>query len=136
MKQYIKRKSKKYIKVGWILSILLSILLLLDGVMKLIQPDEVVIATTALGYSEHSILTIGIILIFSTLLYLYPRTSLIGIIMLTGYLGGAIATHFRVGNPLFSHQLFPVYIIVLLWLSLAMRNHRFKDLIFHKNTSE
>lgn len=114
-------KNKRSTKIGWAISILISLMLMLDGVMKIIQPTEVIEATTQLGYSENSILSIGIILIVSTILYLFPRTSFLGAILLTGFLGGAVATHFRIDNPLYSQQLFPVYLGIFVWLGVALR---------------
>lgn len=114
-------KSNRSTKIGWAISILISLMLMLDGVMKIIQPIEVIEATTQLGYNENSILSIGIILIIITILYLFPRTSFLGAILLTGFLGGAVATHFRIDNPLYSHQLFPVYLGIFVWLGVALR---------------
>jgi len=115
-------KNKRKTRTGWIISILTSAMLLLDGVMKIIQPIEVIQATTELGYSANSISTIGVILIVCTILFLIPKTSVWGALLLTGYLGGAVATHFRMDNPLFSHQLFPVYLGVLVWIGISLRN--------------
>lgn len=114
-------KNNRSTKIGWAISILISLMLMLDGVMKIIQPIEVIEATTQLGYSENSILRIGVILIISTILYLFPKTSFLGAILLTGFLGGAVATHFRIDNPLYSHQLFPVYLGIFVWLGVALR---------------
>ena len=72
---------------------------------------------------------IGVVLLVCTLLYALPRTSMLGAVLLTGYLGGAIATHVRVGNPLFSHVLFPVYLGVMLWGGLFLRDTRVRGLI-------
>ena len=114
-------KNNRSTKIGWAISMLISLMLMLDGVMKIIQPIEVIEATTQLGYSENSILRIGVILIISTILYLFPKTSFLGAILLTGFLGGAVATHFRIDNPLYSHQLFPVYLGIFVWLGVALR---------------
>jgi DoxX-like family len=80
----------------------------MDGVMKLIKPVPVVEATVRLGYPESVIQSLGIVLLVCTILYAIPRTSILGAILLTGYLGGAVAANVRVGNPLFSNTLFPV----------------------------
>jgi hypothetical protein len=94
-----------------------------DIVMKFMKPDEVITTTVnELGYQEHHIATMGILLLISTILYVIPKTSILGAVLLTGYLGGAIATHLRVDNPLFSHLLFPVYFGILLWGGLWLRN--------------
>jgi DoxX-like protein len=122
------RASKTKIWVGRIVSALPVLFLLVDGVMKLIKPPIVVEATLQLGYPESVILGVGIVLIASTILYLIPRTSVLGAILLTGYLGGATATHVRVGGPLFS-ILFPVIFGVLIWLGLYLRDERLRELI-------
>src|SRR4026207_1909570 len=114
---------------GRIMSWLPALFLLIDGVMKLFKPAVVVEATVKLGYAENTILPIGIVLTVCTILYLIPRTAVLGAILLTGYLGGAVATHVRVGSPLFSHILFPVYVAVLLWGGLYLRDERLRALI-------
>jgi len=111
------------------MSALPALFLLLDGIMKLIKPEPVVKATIELGYPESVIFNLGIILLACVVLYLIPRTSILGAILLTGYFGGAIATHVRVGNPLFSHVLFPVYLAVLVWGGLFLREPRLRTLI-------
>jgi len=84
--------------------------------------------TLQLGYPESVILGLGIILLACTVVYLMPRTAILGAILLTGYLGGAVATHVRVGSPLFSHVLFPVYLGVLIWGGLYLRDERLRAL--------
>ena len=114
---------------GIIVSALPALFLLMDAVGKLVQPRAVVEGTTVLGYAEDVILPLGIVLLACTVLYIIPRTALLGAILLTGYLGGAVATHVRLGNPLFTHQLFPVYLGVLIWLGLWLRDPRLKSLV-------
>jgi hypothetical protein len=97
--------------------------------MKLIKPPPVVQATVDLGYPESSIIGLGIVLLACVVLYVIPKTSLLGAILLTGYLGGAVATHVRVGSPLFTHTLFPVYLGVLVWGGLFLRDPRIRMLI-------
>ena len=121
--------SKKSLLAGRILSALPVLFLLMDGVMKLVKPAMVVEGTTTLGYSESVILPLGIILLACTILYVIPQTAVLGAILLTSYLGGAVATHVRVGNPLFTHILFPVYLGVLLWGGLFFRDERVRALI-------
>ena len=121
--------SKKMLLAGRIMSALPVLFLLMDGVMKLIKPAPVVEATVHLGYPESVILPLGVVLLFCTVLYLIPQTSVLGTILLTGYLGGAVATHVRVGNPLFTHTLFPIYLGVLIWGGLYLRDGRVRDLI-------
>ena len=107
--------SKRRLWTGRAMSTLAALFLFVDGVMKLAKPASVVEATIQLGYPENVILGIGVVLLVCVLLYVIPNTSILGAILLTGYLGGAIATQVRVGNPLFSHTLFPVYIALLIW---------------------
>jgi DoxX-like family len=114
---------------GRVASTLAGLFLLMDGVMKLIKPEPVVKATVELGYPESVILGLGIVLLVCVILYLIPRTSVLGAILLTGYLGGAVATHVRVGNPFFTHTLFPVYVAVLVWGGLYLRDRRLGRLI-------
>jgi DoxX-like family len=120
--------SKGMLWTGRILSILAALFLLMDGVGKLIKPAPVVEATVQLGYPESVILGLGIVLIASTLLYLIPRTSVLGAVLLTGYLGGAVSTHVRVGAGLFP-MLFPVLLGALVWGGLFLRDARLRALI-------
>ncbi len=109
--------------LGWALSIIAILFLLVDGMMKLIQPPIVIETTRALGWPTDSatLATLGMIQLGSTIIYAIPRTALIGAILLTGYLGGAVATHARIGSPLVSHILFGVYLGIFLWGGLWMR---------------
>ena len=111
------------------MSTIAILFLLMDGAMKLVKPAVVVEATVALGYSESVIVPLGIVLLTCVALYAIPATSVLGAILLTGYLGGAIATHVRVGNPLFSHTLFPIYVALLVWGGLFFRDERVRALI-------
>ena len=120
--------SKKMLWTGRILSALAALFLLFDGVAKLFKPAPVVEATVQLGYPESVILGLGIVLTACTILYLVPRTSILGAILLTGYLGGAVATHVRVGGPLFS-VIFPILFGVLVWGGLFLREGRLRALI-------
>lgn len=127
------RISRKRLWTGRILSALPVLFLLMDGIMKLVKPEPVVKATIELGYPESVIMVLGIILLICVILYVVPRTAVLGAILLTGYLGGAVATHMRVGNPLFSHILFPVYLAVLIWGGLFLRDPRLRALIPLRN---
>jgi hypothetical protein len=120
--------SKKRLWAGRILSGLLSLFLLADSVAKLVKPAPVVEGTIKLGYSESVILPLGIVLLACTIIYMIPRTAVLGAILLTGYLGGAVATHVRVGDPLFS-VLFPVIFGMLIWGGLYLRDDRLRALI-------
>lgn len=121
--------STKRLWAGRIVSALPVLFLLVDAIMKLVKAPVVVQGTVKLGYPESVILGLGIVLLLSTLLYVIPRTSVLGAILLTGYLGGAVATHVRVGDPLFTHVLFPVYVGVMIWGGLFLREDRIRALI-------
>ena len=123
--------SKKMKITGWVLSIPAILLLLADGFAKLIKPEPVVKATLELGYPENTITTIGILVIICAIIYAIPRSALLGAILLTGFLGGAIATHFRINNPLFSHTLFPVYVLLFIWLGLYLRSASLRKLLLN-----
>ena len=125
--------SKKPLWAGRILSGLTVMFLLVDGVTKSMKARVAVEGTIQLGYPESVIVWLGIVLLACTLLYAIPRTSILGAILLTGYLGGAVATHVRVGDPLFSHAFFPVYLGVLLWGGLLLRDNRLRALIVSNN---
>ena len=120
--------SKGKLWTGRIMSALPALFLLVDGVMKLFKPAVVVEATVKLGYPESTILPIGIVLTVCTIIYLIPRTAVLGAILLTGYLGGAVATHVRVGEGLFPIS-FPIIFGVLLWGGLYLRDNRLRRLI-------
>jgi len=120
--------NKLQLWAGRIISILPALFLLIDGIMKLVKPAVVVDATVKLGYPESTIVGVGIVLLACTILYLIPRTSVIGAILLTGYLGGAIATHVRVGDPVFP-VIFPVILGAMLWGGLYLRNERLRALV-------
>jgi hypothetical protein len=114
--------SKSQLLTGRVLSTLGVLFLLMDAIMKFVKPAVVVETTGKLGYSASVITPLGIVLLTCVALYCIPRTRVLGAILLTGYLGGAVATHVRVGDPLFSHILFPAYIASLLWLGLYLRD--------------
>lgn len=114
--------SKGRMISSWIFSGIVILFMLMDSIMKFVQPQEVIDGTMMLGFKEHHIIVLGILGLFSTLLYAIPRTAVAGAILLTGYFGGAIATHLRLDNPLFSHILFPVYLGILAWGGLWLRS--------------
>lgn len=121
--------SKRALWAGWILSGIPILFLLMDAVGKFVKPEPVVTGTIALGYSESVILPLGIVLLICTILYAVPQTAVLGAILLTGYLGGAVATHVRIGNPVFTHMLFPVYLGIMIWLGLYLRDLRLRTLV-------
>jgi len=118
---------------GGVLSGLSILFLLVDSGMKLAKARVSVEGTIELGYPESAVFVIGAILLICTALYAVPRTSVLGAVLLTGYLGGAVATQLRVGNPLFSHILFPVYFGTLVWAGLYLRDQRLRDFISNTN---
>ena len=120
--------SKGSLWAGRVMSALAALFLFMDGGMKLFKPPVVVQATVQLGYPESTIVGIGIALLASTLLYVIPQTSLFGAILLTGYLGGAVASNVRVATPLFN-ILFPVVFAALVWGGLWLRDRRLRQLL-------
>jgi pimeloyl-ACP methyl ester carboxylesterase len=100
--------------------------LALDSLGKLLELQPVVTGTIQLGYSPNVVFSLGVIELLCVLAYLFPRTSALGVVLLTGYLGGAIATHVRVESPLFSHVLFPFYVASFLWAGLVLRDDRLR----------
>jgi hypothetical protein len=115
--------SRRALWSGRVLGVLGAGMLVLDSVGKLLQVDAVVTTTEALEYSPTLVFPLGIILLGCVLVYLLPLTSIVGAVLLTGYLGAATATHVRVGSPLLTHILFPAYVGALLWGSLLLRDH-------------
>lgn len=114
---------------GRILSGLAIAFLTMDVVGKLLRVPEVIEGSAQLGYPTSTILPIGIIGAVCLIAYAIPRTAPLGAILWTGYLGGAIATHLRLGNPLLTHTLFPIYVAALIWGGLWLRDARVRALI-------
>jgi hypothetical protein len=114
---------------GRIMSGIVILFLLFDDIIKLIPLDIVVTTSEQLGIPVHLARTLGVLTLIGTILYAVPRTSVLGAIFLTGYLGGAIYTHLRVGSPVFSHLLFGVYLGVMIWGGLYLRDERVRALI-------
>jgi DoxX-like family len=121
--------SKTMLWTGRVMSALSALFLLFDGGMKLVKPEFVVKATVKLGFAESVIVPLGIVLVICTVLYLIPRTKVWGAILLTGYLGGAVATHVHAGDGPFE-ILFPVIFGALLWGGLTLRDARLRSLFF------
>jgi len=114
------------LRIGWGLSVLVILFLIMDGVMKLAGPSVVVQAQEKLGYPGSVTFGLGVLLLVCTALYAIPKTSVFGAILLTGYLGGAIASQLRIGEPWFSHILFGVYLGLFVWGGLYLRNDRLR----------
>jgi hypothetical protein len=122
--------SKSRLWTGRIMSGLVVLFMLFDGIYKLMTPDELMKASiNELGYAEHHLPIMGILALIATILYIIPATSVLGAVLLTGYFGGAIATHVRVDNPLFSHILFPVYLAILMWGGIWLRDQRVRKML-------
>ncbi len=112
---------------GRVLSGLAALFLAFDGLMKLVQPPIVVQSNRALGFSLHAIFVVGALLLAFVALYLVPRTAVLGAVLLTAFLGGAVATNVRLANPLFTHVLFPVYVAAFVWGGLYLRDGRVRQ---------
>ena len=113
---------------GLVLSGLIGLFLVFDGALKLVQPKVVTDTNARLGIPPHELAGIGVTLIVATLLYIVPMTAILGAVLLTGYLGGAVATHVRTGSSIFE-TLFPVIVGVLIWISMLLRERRLRELL-------
>ncbi|MCA0211116.1 MAG: DoxX family protein [Proteobacteria bacterium] len=126
------RTGKGQLIAGHILSGLVILFLLFDAGLKLVSPETAIKYTPpGLGWplDVPTMTMLATLLLIPTLLYIWPRTAILGAILITGYLGGAIATHVRIGSPLFSHCLFGVYLGLMLWGGLWLRDPRLRALI-------
>lgn len=119
----------KEIWAGRVLSGLAILFLTFDAAMKVLKLAPAVEGTTQLGYPASVIVPLGVIQVVCLIVYLIPRTSVLGAVLWTGYLGGAIATHVRLSNPLFSHTLFPIYVAAFLWAGLWLRDPRVRAVL-------
>jgi hypothetical protein len=123
--------SKSRLLTGRILTTLTVLFLIVDIAFKFIRPipPQVSQSMTQLGFQAGLLNTIGLLLLICTVLYVIPATSVLGAVLLTGYLGGAISVQLRVGNPLFGNVLFPVYVAILMWAGLCLREPRLLALL-------
>jgi hypothetical protein len=123
--------SKPALWTGRVLSGFVTLFLLLDGGMKLVPLSIVTETMDKIGYgsSESLARSLGAITLVCTILYAIPPTSILGAILLTGYLGGAMASHLRIGSPLFSHTLFGLYLGLMVWGGLWLRDRRLRALM-------
>lgn len=117
--------SKTRLWTGWIITGLVGLFLLFDAIMKLILVNEVIEASVRLGYPEKTMFGIGLILLISTILYLIPKSAVLGAILLTAYLGGAVTTHVRVGDPFY----FPIAMGILVWIGIYLREKRLDQVV-------
>jgi hypothetical protein len=121
--------SNKGLWAGRIMGALAVLFLLFDSLIKVMKLPQAVEGSTALGYPAGVVRGIGIVELICLLIYVIPRTSVLGAILLTGYLGGAVATHVRVGSPLLTHILFPIYVALLIWGALFLPDPQLRRLI-------
>lgn len=128
LQSQVSTRPKWVHRTGWAVSGLMIAFLFLDGVSKLFLERHVVAATATLGYPLDVIRPFGLICLVCTILYAVPRTSILGAILLTGYLGGAIASKVRIEDPMFSSVLFGLYFGLLVWGGLYLRNGQLRAL--------
>lgn len=121
--------SRRAVLAGRVLGGLVVLFLGFDLTLKLASVPVALAGTAELGYPPGVVFPLGLVQLACLALYLIPRTAPLGAVLWTGYLGGAIATHVRVGNPLLSHTLFPIYVAALLWGSLWLRDRRVRGLL-------
>lgn len=122
-------KAGLQVWIGRALSTLVVLFLLMDAGMKLAVLPVVVETGEQLGWAGDTARPLGVTLLICTLLYVYPGTAVLGAVLLTAYLGGAVATHTRIGSPIFSHMLFGVYLALLAWGGLYLRDEELRRLI-------
>ncbi|MDP4549559.1 DoxX family protein [Alkalihalobacillus macyae] len=123
-----KTMSLGRVTLARLMSAIVILFMFLDSLSKFYKPTAVVEGTLELGYSEHHLLVIGILGLFSVILYAFPKSSILGAVLLTGYFGGAIATHIRLDNPLFTHTLFPLYLAILAWGGIWLRDEKLRSI--------
>jgi hypothetical protein len=128
-RQSTRTAPRAAIRIGRVVSAIPVLFLIFDGVTKLMMVQPVVDGMKSLGYPLDLAGMIGKILLACLLLYVIPQTSVFGAILLTGYLGGAVASQFRIGLPLFTNVLFPVYVALFLWVGLYLREARLRALV-------
>jgi hypothetical protein len=114
---------------GRVLTGIVALLLTLDAGIKLVMAKAAVEGSAQLGFTPQQVFVIGVIAAICLVIYLIPRTAPIGAVLWTGYFGGAIVTHFRLGNPLLTHVLFPIYVSALIWGSLYLRDPRVRAVV-------
>ena len=123
------RPSRRAVITGRILTGIVAVLLTLDAGIKLVRAKAAVEGSAQLGFTPDQVFVIGIIAAVCLVVYLIPRVAPLGAVLWTGYFGGAIVTHLRVGDPLFSHILFPIYVSALIWGALYLRDPRVRAVL-------
>jgi hypothetical protein len=121
--------SRRSVIVGRVLTGIVALLLTMDAGIKLIGEKHAIEGSAQLGFSPQQVFVIGVIAAVCLVVYLIPRTAPIGALLWTGYFGGAIVTHFRLGNPLLTHVLSPIYVSALIWGSLYLRDPRVRAVL-------
>lgn len=116
-------------RAGLALSGLATLFFLADAAGKLLQVEPVMKGTVELGWPTSAVVPLGVLLLLGAALYAVPRTAVLGAIYLTGFLGGAIATHYRIGSPLFTHVLFGAYVAAIMWAGLALRSPALREVL-------
>ncbi len=134
MKENREHISKNTMWTGRVVSGFAVLFMLFDSITKILKVDAVMKATAQLGYPTELISVIGVILLVCVVIYVVPRTSILGAILLTGYLGGAVATNLRMGTPIFSNALFPVYFGFAVWAGLYLRDVRLRSMLASKKS--
>jgi hypothetical protein len=125
----VQATSKVKLWTSRIMGGIVILFMLFDSIFKFMPVEEVIKGTADLGFAPHHLPVLGTLGLVSILLYAYRRTEILGAILLTGYFGGAIATHVRLDNPLFSHILFPVYLALLAWGAVWLKNEKLRQLL-------
>ena len=123
------RPSRRTLIAGRVLTAIAAVLLTLDAGIKLVRATPAIEGSAQLGFSPDQVFVIGVIAAVCLVLYLIPRTAPLGAVLWTGYFGGAIVTHFRLGQPLFTHILPPIYVAALIWGSLYLRDSRVRAVL-------
>lgn len=116
-------------RTGLGLSALVTLFFVMDAAGKLLQIEPVLRGTAELGWPITAVVPLGVLLLIGTVLYAVPRTAVLGAVYLTGFLGGAVATHYRIGSPLGTHVLFGVYVGIVMWAGLVLRDPALFELI-------
>lgn len=114
---------------GRVLSGIVVVFLFVDALGKLLRVAPVIEGTVKLGYPQEVVFPLGVLLLIGLVLYLVPKTAVLGAIFLTAFLGGAVAAHYRVGSPFATHVLFGVYVAAFIWGGLVLRNPRLWTLL-------
>ena len=129
-----RERGRAALWTGRVLSAWAVLFLTFDAGIKLLKLAPAIQGTVQLGYPESVVFGLGMLELVCLTLYLVPRTAVLGAVLWTGYLGGAIASHVRVQHPLFSHVLFPVYVALLLWGGLCLRKPSVRAFLFPTET--